>query len=174
LLSLQPATSEIIEIGITSFGEEDCATTSPGVFTRADFVSTWASNRIQELAPPPKVTPVPMPKAAPTVVTPSLPRLTSKMAKTLTREALIGALRNQFVHRGAYKIACSEIESTKQKCSVSWWSGPSDYWGTITISYLVEAGKPVWSDRYLIRKVNDYCYWRSGHRATCPIRKFRG
>ena len=175
LLALQPGTSEIIEIGITSFGDEDCATTSPSVFTRADFISTWASNRIQELAPAvPKVTPAPAPKPTPTVVAPSLPRLTSKVAKTLAREALTGALRSQFVHRGAYKIACSEVESTKQRCSVSWWSGPNDYWGTITIYYLLEAGKPVWNDRYLIRKVNDYCYWRSGHRATCPIQKFRG
>jgi secreted trypsin-like serine protease len=174
LLALQPGTSEIIEIGITSFGEEDCATTSPSVFTRADFVSTWASNRINELTPSaPKATPALTPKLT-TVAAPPLRRLTSKTAKMLAREALTSGLRSRFVHRGAYKIACAEVESTKQKCSVSWWSGPNDYWGTVTIYYLLEAGRQVWSDQYLIRKVNDYCYWRSGHRVACPIQKLRG
>ena len=59
----------------------------------------------------------------------------------LAREALTSGLRSRFVHRGAYKIACAEVESTKQKCSVSWWSGPNDYWGTVTIYYLLEAGR---------------------------------
>jgi len=43
----------------------------------------------------------------------------------------------------------------------------------VTIYYLLEGGKTVWNDRYSIKKVNDYCYWHSGHRASCPIRTFR-
>jgi secreted trypsin-like serine protease len=168
LLALQPGTSEVVQIGITSFGAKQCDTTVPNVFTRSDFISTWASNRIKELAPKPP--PAPKPAA---VVSPELPRLTAKDAKAFARQALTEGLKSRYTGRRAYKATCREIDASKRKCSVSWWNGPNDYWGTVTISYSFQAGEVVWTARFLIRKVNDYCYWQSGHRATCRITKYR-
>jgi secreted trypsin-like serine protease len=176
MLALRSGTSEYVQIGITSHGPENCPTDKPRVDTRADFVASWVNSRIAELAPPPPaapVTPAPTKVAAPkTTPPPILARLTAKVAKTLTREALTDGLGSPFMHRRAYRVSCAEVESTKQKCSVGWWSGANDYWGSATIYYLLEGGKTVWNDRYSIKKVNDYCYWHSGHRASCPIRRF--
>jgi secreted trypsin-like serine protease len=171
LVAAGPGGSGIVEIGITSSGYDECSTTLPSVFTRADLIASWVKGWIAVFDPPAPPVVAPKPVAVPSQ---SLPRLTSKMAKTLTREALTDVLRSQFVHRRAYKASCRPTESTKQKCSVSWWKGPNDYWGNMTIYYLFENGKPVWSYRYVIRKVNDYCYWRSGHRSRCYVRVFRG
>lgn len=179
MLAVQPGTREYVEIGITSHGPEGCPTNKPRTDTRADFVAGWVNARIAELAPAPviPVTPAPTkvatPKPASSPAVPTLARLSGKVAKTLTREALTDGLGSPFVHRRNYQLSCTEVDSTKQKCSVGWWSGANDYWGSVTIYYVLEGGKTVWNDRYSIKKVNDYCYWHSGHRASCPIRTFQ-
>ena len=52
----QRADGSPVEIGIVSTGGPDCSTKLPNVFTRADRVSTWASEWIaatESGAPPP-------------------------------------------------------------------------------------------------------------------------
>jgi secreted trypsin-like serine protease len=172
LLMIAPGTtSEPLEIGIASFGGASCPTNAPQYYTRADSVASWISQKVSEWAPPPPA-PAPAPAPAPTLK-PTLPRLTGGWARTYTKRSLEQHLGAQFRGHRAYRTSCSAVNATKQKCSVSWWVGKRDYWGHVTIYYVFEGGKVVWNDRYTIKMVNNYCYYYSGHRASCPIKTFR-
>jgi secreted trypsin-like serine protease len=174
MLALNPS-NELVQIAITSHGFEGCPLNQPRIDTRADFVSGWVNNRVAELAPPPP--PVVKPVARPVAkapAPPTLPTLTSNAAKGFTRQALREGMGGHFnLHRKAYRVACAEVEATKQNCAVSWIGGASNYWGHVTIYYDFEGAAVVWKDHFQIRKVNSYCYFYSGRRSTCKITQYR-
>lgn len=70
-----------VEIGLTSFGVDNCATTRPGFFTRTDAIDAWIQDEIQYNAParpnpsPPTTAPS-APAAPPAPTTPSEPPAT--------------------------------------------------------------------------------------------------
>jgi len=176
LLIGAPGTGEPIEIGIDSFGlSEECETTLPQFYTRADLVSAWVSSKIAEYAPPPPApapapvpAPTPAPKVAPVVV-PKLPRLTAGAARSYMTQALLTELGGRFKGRRAYTGRCREVNETKQSCGTTWTVGGTDFYGNVTIYYAFEAGKVIWNDRYTIHWVNDYCYFDSDHRNRCRV-----
>lgn len=174
---LAPSPTGYVEIGITSHGPDGCPTDRPRVDTRADFVAGWVDTKIAELAPPPALPAAPPsptpPRSTAAPKTQALPRLSGTTAKAFAREVLTDALGGRFTRRRSYRITCIEVDPARQRCSVSWWMGASDYWGAVTVYYASEGGQVAWDDHYAIRKVGDYCYWHSGHRASCPIRTFR-
>jgi hypothetical protein len=53
LLAAGPRGQGLIEIGITQAGFGECWTTRPGIFTRADLVSSWVARWISALKAPP-------------------------------------------------------------------------------------------------------------------------
>ncbi len=72
LLATDPASGELVEIGIVSHGYGGCSTTLPSVFTRADVLEPWAQRWIDAYArpvapvpsaPPPAPAPAPAPPA---------------------------------------------------------------------------------------------------------------
>ena len=151
-----------IEIGITSLGDANCSTTYPDVFTRVDVVSTWVTRWIE-------VVEGSAPAPASSVPNLRLPRLTIGQARHYVALALRGDFRYRYQRGRSKRTRCRQIEREKVKCGVSWFQGPNDYYGTITIYYLRGRETLFWSDRYRIHWVNDYCWYRSGHRRLCRI-----
>lgn len=170
LLALQPGTKELVEIGITSYGFDECSTTKPHVDTRSDLVASWVNARIRELPPPQP--PVPTPPPAPSQ--PQLPTMTSAHARSYARQALILAMRARFEHPYKYRATCQILEAAEQQCRVGWSDGPNDYYGSVTVYYSLEGGREVWNDRYAIHWVNDHCYFHTRYRKRCPIGTRRG
>jgi hypothetical protein len=79
------AVGGMVQIGVTSHGYNDCATTSPRVLTRVDAVSAWVRGWAQVLASaPPASVSVP----ADTVAPPTLAGLATSRSVTLGRGAI--------------------------------------------------------------------------------------
>ena len=155
-----------VEVGITSLGDPECSTYEPNVFTRVDRISSWVSRwiaAVEQGAPPPPAT---VPRLR-------LPSMSITRAKSLVSQSLADELGSRWIRGRGKRVACERIEREKVKCGVSWWQGANDYWGTVTVYFLQEQGIVYWNDRYKIHFVNDYCWWRSGHRQTCVIRTLR-
>jgi secreted trypsin-like serine protease len=152
----------LVEVGITSLGAEDCSTRLPGVFTRVDRMSAWAGEWIAavEAGGP-----------APAIVKhkPHLPFLSRPVAKILAFIGLGQGLGDRFRHGKAKRIACGRIARSKVKCGVSWYQGPNDYFGTVTVYLVVNRSEVAWDDRFKINWVNDRCWFSSGHRRSCRI-----
>jgi secreted trypsin-like serine protease len=159
------ASGGLLEIGITSLGEPECSTYDPNVFTRVDRISSWVSRwiaAVEQGAPPPDAT---VPRLR-------LPFMSLSRGRTLVARSLGEELGSRWKNGRGKRIGCRRIDREKVKCGVSWWQGPNDYWGTVTVFFLQEQGIVYWNDRYRIHFVNDYCWWHSGHRQTCVIRTF--
>ena len=160
-IALDP-TSAPVQVGITSLGEPECSTLEPNVFTRVDMISSWVGSWIAAVE---RGDPAP----AATVPKVNLPFLSIARAKALAFQALSEELGYRWRRGRGKRVGCERIEREKVKCGISWWQGPDDYWGTITIYYLQENGAVYWNDRYKLHWVNDNCWWHSGHRQTCAI-----
>jgi hypothetical protein len=68
-------TNEWVEIGVTSFGPDNCDTAQPAVFTRSDAYESWiagevAANPPSAPAPSPSPAPAPAPNPAPATLRP--------------------------------------------------------------------------------------------------------
>ena len=151
-----------VQIGITSLGRGDCETDVPGVFTRVDAVSEWVAGWIAA---------VETGAAAPPIFVPSvhLPFLPRYVAKELVGRTLREDLGGRFRRGWGKRASCVRVAREKVKCGVSWFQGPNDYWGTVTIYLRFREDIVVWDSRYRIRWVNDHCWFSSGHRRSCPI-----
>ncbi len=83
LLEAEPsAPGGMVQIGVASHVYDECATTSPSVFTRVDAVSAWVRGWAQVLASAP---PVSAPLPASTVAAPTLAGVASSRSVTLGR-----------------------------------------------------------------------------------------
>jgi secreted trypsin-like serine protease len=160
----QRADGSPVEIGIVSTGAPRCNTKLPNIFTRADKVATWAGEWISSVelgTPPPKVK---VPKA-------ELPKMSIPDGKVLVERALGIDFGKRFRKGNDVRIGCERVEREKVKCGLSWFYGPNDYFGTITVYYAIQRNAVVWNARYSIQWVNDRCWFHSGHRSSCPIHR---
>lgn len=145
-----------VVIGITSFGVVGCPTDQPIIYTRADAEASWIQAEMGKEKP-------------------RLPLLTTADAKhhTFTVLRTEGRLKNKFNGHGGYRVSCRRNTRTAFACFPSWWKGPNDYWGKVVINLGWEGYEVNWFYRYEIRSVNDWCWWRSGHRGRCTIQSVR-
>jgi secreted trypsin-like serine protease len=177
--------AQLVEIGITTLGPEDCNTATADYFTATIPLYSWVAHWIQAVAPPP---PTPAPSSAPSAPasspppststqpsTPFLPTMTLSQAKHDVRQTVTGALGQRAKPAHSYAAKCSRKSSTRFTCSVEFWHGPNDYYGNVTV-YLLRAANGLleWSDNYALHWVNDECYFRSDHPQTCTIHNRRG
>lgn len=162
LLTTGPA-GEALEIGIASYGaSEECSPSSPQFYTRADAIASWVSQKVTEWAPPPPAQPpiatttpptnTTTPAPAKPTMTPTLPVMTRSLATGYAIRALRLGMGGHFRGHSKYRVSCSNGSTSTQRCSVSWTRG-THYWGTVTVYYLYEGGKLVWSDHYRIQKI---------------------
>jgi len=162
LLSTGPV-GEAVQIGITSYGGEECSPSTPQYFTRADAVGPWVAQKVAEWAPPPPVTPTTptttapalstsTPKPAPAPAAPALPVMTRALATGYATRALQRGMGGHFRGHSAYRVSCSNNATSAQRCYVSWTRG-TYYYGTVNLFYEYENGKLVWNDHYRIHKL---------------------
>jgi secreted trypsin-like serine protease len=151
-----------VQVGITSLGEAKCATKLPDVFTRVDKIDSWVAAWVAAVetgAPPPTVE---VPKA-------KLPALTISRARSFVFRGLTEDFGFRYRGGTEKEASCARQGRTRVKCGVSWFQGGNDYFGTITVFYVLGRESVLWNDRYTIHWVNDRCWFNSGNRASCPI-----
>jgi secreted trypsin-like serine protease len=151
-----------VEIGVTSLGDGTCDPASPAVFTRVDQISTWVQSWIDAVesgAPTPKVK---VPKA-------HIPLLTRKRSEELSGLAMVEAFGPKFLHGQETTIRCERLAKARLKCGVTWFQGPSDYFGRVTVFYAIRHNVVLAGVHYTVHWVNDHCYFHSGHPKACPV-----
>jgi hypothetical protein len=101
--------------------------------------------------------------------------MTVSEGRSYVRQTVAGLLPRAFKHQHAYEKSCWRKSATRISCNVTFWSGPNDYWGTVTVHYLFGTNNSVqWTDIHTMHWVNDQCYYHSGHQSRCRISTRRG
>jgi hypothetical protein len=96
--------------------------------------------------------------------------MTLSDGRSYVRETVAGVLHSAFRHEHAYRTSCTRKSLVRISCDVGFWSGPNDYWGTVTVYYVVGTNSSVeWTNTYRMHWVNDQCYFHSTHRSRCRI-----
>lgn len=168
------STGNPVEIGITSLGPADCNTNTADYFTAVEPLSSWAASWINAEAPQ-QAPPGPTPAPPQTPSAPQLPFMTMSVARTDVRSTLRGAFHHTMLHSHAYHSACTRKTRARVTCQFSFWAGPNDYYGMVTVYYESVSGNTVyWTDNYTMHWVNDQCYYHSGHRHRCVLHTRRG
>jgi len=151
-----------VEVGVTSLGEGSCNPTSPAVFTRVDQISSWVQGWIDAVesgGPTPRVK---VPKA-------HIPLLTRERAEELSALLMEEAFGPAFLHGQERTIRCDLLTKARRRCGVTWYQGPDDYFGRITIFYAIRHNVVLAGAHYKIHWVDDHCYFHSGHPQACPV-----
>lgn len=151
-----------VEVGVTSLGDGSCNPTSPAVFTRVDQISSWVQSWIDAVesgAPPP---PIKVPKA-------HIPLLTRERSEELSFLAMEEAFGPSFLHGQEQTIRCERLNKARLKCGVTWFQGPNDYFGRITVFYAIRKNVVLAGVHYKVNWVNDRCYFHGGHPQSCRV-----
>ena len=118
LLERHPGTEAPVEIGVTVATYGECSKTLPDLFTRSDLIAGWVNARVAELGS-------------------SFPTMTESQAGAYVGRALTEVFGTRFKHRRGSTMACEPITASKQKCGLHWSHGPNDYYGLVTVYYLL-------------------------------------
>jgi secreted trypsin-like serine protease len=151
-----------VELGVTSLGDGSCNPSSPAVFTRVDQISSWVQSWIDAVesgAPTPQVK---VPKA-------HIPLLTRERSEEISGLAMEEAFGPKFVHGQEKTIRCQRLAKARLKCGVTWFQGPNDYFGKVTVFFAIRHNVVLAGVHYTVNWVNDRCYFHSGHPQSCRI-----
>jgi secreted trypsin-like serine protease len=151
-----------VEIGVTSLGDGSCNPASPAVFTRVDQISSWVQSWIDAVeagAPTPRVK---VPKA-------HIPLLTRERSEEISGIAMEEAFGPKFLHGQEKTVKCDRLAKARLKCDVTWFQGPNDYFGNVTVFYAIRHNVVLAGVHYMVNWVNDRCYFHSGHPQSCRI-----
>jgi trypsin len=149
-----------VEIGITSLGT--CNPASPAVFTRVDQISSWVQSWIAAVetgGPTPRVK---VPKA-------HIPNLMRERAEEISAIAMEEAFADKFAHGQERTIHCDRLAKARMKCGVTWFQGPNDYFGKITVFYAIRHNVVLAGVHYRINWVNDQCYFHGPDPQACRV-----
>lgn len=151
-----------IQVGIISLGQAGCSTKLPDVFTRVDRVQPWVAGWIAAVEAGDAAPSVTVPKA-------TLPAMTRSRAAYFVARGL----REDFGSRyraGSRKTArCARLNPARVRCGVTWTDAGEDYFGTITVFYVLGREAVLWNDRYSIHWVADRCLAYGGDLESCPV-----
>lgn len=151
-----------VEVGVTSLGDGSCNPASPAVFTRVDQISAWVQewiNAVETGAPAP---PVKVPKA-------HIPVLTRERAEEISGLAMEEAFGPQFAKGQEKTIKCDRLAKARLKCGMTWFQGPSDYFGKVTVFFAIHHNVVLAGVHYTVHWVNDQCYFHSGNPEACKV-----
>ncbi|HVX32955.1 MAG TPA: serine protease [Solirubrobacterales bacterium] len=151
-----------IEVGVTSLGDGSCNPSSPAVFTRVDQISSWVESWIAAVEAGAPAPPVKVPKA-------HIPLLTRERAEEISGLAMEEAFGSAFVHGQEKTIKCRRQAKARLRCGVTWFQGPNDYFGKITVFFAIRHNVVLAGVHYTLHWVNDQCYFHSGNPAACPV-----
>ena len=151
-----------VEIGVTSLGDGSCNPASPAVFTRVDQISSWVQSWIDAVelgGPTPQIK---VPKA-------HIPLLTRERSEEVSGLAMEEAFGSEFVHGQEKTIRCDRVSKARLKCGVTWFQGPNDYFGKVTVFFAIRHNVVLAGVHYTVNWVNDQCYFHSGNPEGCKI-----
>lgn len=151
-----------VEVGVTSLGDGSCNPASPAVFTRVDQISSWVQSWIAAVetgAPEPQVK---VPKA-------HIPLLTRERSEEISLLAMDEAFGPKFAHGQEKAVKCDRLTKSRLKCGVTWFQGPNDYFGRVTVFYAIRHNVVLAGVHYKVHWVNDHCYFHSGHPDSCKV-----
>lgn len=151
-----------VEIGIVSTGGPQCSTKVPNIFTRADLVSTWATewvSAIEQGGPPPAL------KAR-------LPRMTRESAEGLAVGVVRGNLGNLFLQNRGLRGGCRKLGTVRYRCELLWQHRSKVYFATVTVFYVLRQNTVAWDNSYVFRRASASCL--SSSRPNCPVEVRRG
>jgi secreted trypsin-like serine protease len=151
-----------VEVGVTSLGDGTCNPASPAVFTRVDQISSWVQSWIDAVESGGPTPQVKVPKA-------HLPLLTPERSEEISGLAMEEAFGPKFAHGQEQTIHCDRLTKARLKCGVTWFKGPSDYFGRVTVFFAIRHNVVLAGVHYTIHWVNDRCYFHSGDPQACPV-----
>jgi secreted trypsin-like serine protease len=156
-----------VEIGVTSLGDGSCNPASPAVFTRVDQISSWVQSWIDAVESGGPTPQMKVPKA-------HIPLLTRERSEEISGIAMEEAFGPKFLHGQEKTIKCERLAKARLKCGVTWFQGPNDYFGKITVFYAIRHNVVLVGFHFNVHWVDDQCYFHSGHRAACRVQTKHG
>ncbi|HEX4751392.1 MAG TPA: serine protease [Solirubrobacterales bacterium] len=160
------ADGSMVEVGITSMGNATCKPTSPAVYTRVDQISAWVQKWIAAVeagGPQPQIR---VPKS-------HIPTLTRERAEELSFYVMEEAFGGLFLQGQEQTIRCARQGKARLKCGVTWWQGPNDYFGRVNVFYAIRQNVVLVGSHYEVHWVNNDCYFRGAHPASCRVHSKR-
>jgi trypsin len=157
------ADGSAVEIGVTSTGGPGCSTKLPNIFTRADILSTWATEWIAATeagAPPPAL------KAR-------LPGLTRESAQGLVFSLLSARFGELFTGSEGLRGRCKRLGPARMRCELLWRFGPRIYYGGVTVFYALRQDTVAWDNSYVIHRVGVRCL-EGANPKSCRVETRRG
>jgi secreted trypsin-like serine protease len=151
-----------VEIGVASTVKPGCITAFPTVYTRADLINPWVTswiNAVEHGGPAPAIS---IPQA-------HLPPLSEERAEELADVIFESDFKSRF-REDTSLIFCSRVSKAKQRCSAGWTQGGSEYYGKITVSYVLQENVLLFDGHYTIHAVRESCLRHSPHPRTCPVK----
>lgn len=158
----QRADGSPVELGIVSTGGPECSTKLPNIFTRADLVSTWATEWVAAIetgAPPP-------------ALKPRLPRMSEESAQGLVAGVLRATLGNLFLQNRGLRGGCQRLAGTRFRCELLWQYRSKLYLAKVTVFYVLRQGTVAWDNSYAYRRADVRCL--RSDRPRCPVEVKRG
>lgn len=152
-----------VEIGIVSTGGPECSTRLPNIFTRADLISTWASEwvaAVEANGPPPGLQA-------------RLPGLSRESAVGLVVGVLRARFGNLFLENQGLQGGCKRLGATRMKCQLIWRHGPRIYVAAVTVFYAVRQNTVAWGNSYVVRRASIRCL-EGDHPGRCKVETRRG
>ncbi|MBS1679592.1 MAG: serine protease [Actinobacteria bacterium] len=151
-----------VEVGVTSLGDGSCNPASPAVFTRVDQISSWVQSWIDAVESGGQAPRVKVPKA-------HIPTLTRERAEEISGLAMEEAFGAEFAHGQEKTIKCNRVDKARLRCGVTWFQGPNDYFGKVTVFFAIRHNVVLAGVHYKVNWVNDQCYFHSGHPQACKV-----
>jgi secreted trypsin-like serine protease len=151
-----------VELGVTSLGDGSCNPASPAVFTKVDQISSWVQSWIDAVESGGKTPKIKVPKA-------HIPTLTRERAEEISGIAMEEAFGPKFIHGQEKAIKCERLAKARVKCGVTWFQGPNDYFGKVTVFYSIRHNVVLAGVHYNVNWVNDQCYFHGPNPESCRI-----
>ena len=187
-LLAQDGNGNLFEIGVTSVGPSDCDTSSPDFFSSVLPIEAWVEGEANAVASSgssgsgsgsgssgsssgsePGSGSSGTGGATGSTPASAPARMAIGDAKSYVRQTLAGLFGGRFKRGHQLSLSCSRVSASRVKCGFWFWSGPNDYWGSVTVYYQTgKDGETYWYDSYRTRWVNDHCYHHTKHPASCP------
>jgi secreted trypsin-like serine protease len=151
-----------VEIGVASSVKPGCITSSPTVYTRVDQLAPWIASWVAAVEKGGPTPPLAIPRGHP-------PYLETGHAVELAETVLETDFGSRYSHR-TYQFECGHLGKSKVQCAVGWNKGGNDYYGKISVFYVISENALLFSDKYRIHSVRLGCLRGSPHPRTCPVR----
>lgn len=158
----QRADGSPVELGIVSTGGPECSTKLPNIFTRADLISTWATEWIAAIeagAPPP-------------ALQPRMPKMSEESAQGLVAGVLRATLGNLFLQNRGLRGGCQRLAKSRVRCELLWQHKSKIYLAKVTVFYVLRQGTVAWDNSYAYRRANASCL--RSDKPRCPVEVKRG